>query len=151
MVLAGIASHFVVAFILFYIVAVTWNTFEPSTEVDSVSQVLVTSTGASDEIPLALEDDDVVVSVNGVPIAEMSTTAQKPPNSISTVALIRDGEAITVETTDNVIPTPAEVIGILPGDILVAIDGIAVEDWDHFVELAHERRITMSRHSLIGG
>ena len=48
-VLAGIASHFVVAFFLFYVVSVTWNTVEPSTEVRLVSDVLVTASGASEE------------------------------------------------------------------------------------------------------
>lgn len=138
-VLAGIASHFVVAFILFYIVAVTWNTFEPSTQVDSVTQVLVTANGAAEEEPLLLEDDDVVISVDGVPLAELSTTSQKPPNAVSTVVVVRDGAEIAVATTDNVVPTPAYLIGIEPGDVLLAVDGIAVQDWDHFVEMAHER------------
>lgn len=138
-VLAGIGSHFVVAFILFYIVAVTWNTFEPSTEVDTVSQVLVTANGGSPGEPLLLEGDDIVVSVDGVPIVEVPTTSQKPPNEVSTVILVRDGVDVVVTTTDNVVPTPAHVFGIEPGDVLLAVDGIPVEDWDHFVEMAHER------------
>ena len=138
-VLAGIFSHFVVAFILFYIVAVTWNSFEPSTEVDTVSQVLVTETGAAEEESLILEDGDLIISVDGVPIAEIPTTAQKPPNAIATVVLDRNGTKVTVSTTDNVVPTPAHVIGIVPGDVLISVDGIAVRDWDHFVDMAHER------------
>ena len=67
-VLAGIASHFVVAFLLFYVVSVVWNTFEPSTEVDSVNQLLVTAGGATDEEPLLLEQDDVLISVDAVPL-----------------------------------------------------------------------------------
>ncbi|MDJ0924704.1 MAG: RIP metalloprotease RseP [Acidimicrobiia bacterium] len=138
-VLAGIASHFVVAFILFYIVAVTWNTFEPSTEVGNVSQVLVTATGAAEEQPLGLESDDLVISVDGVPLAEISTVAEKPPNTVSNVVVLRAGEEVTVATTDNVVPTPAYVIGIETGDRLVAVDGNQVQDWNHFVEMAHAR------------
>lgn len=138
-VLAGIVSHFVIAFILFYIVAVTWNTFEPSTEVNSVSNVLITASGAVNEQPLILESDDSVISVDGVPLADMATTTDKPPSALSTVVIDRGGTEITVATTDNVVPTPAFLIGIQPGDRLVAIDGNQIRDWDHFVEMAHER------------
>ena len=138
-VLAGIVSHFVIAFILFYIVAVTWNTFEPSTEVNSVSNVLITASGAVNEQPLILESDDSVISVDGVPLADMATTTDKPPSALSTVVIDRGGTEITVVTTDNVVPTPAFLIGIQPGDRLVAIDGNQIRDWDHFVEMAHER------------
>jgi RIP metalloprotease RseP len=138
-VLAGIASHFVIAFILFYVVAVTWNEFVPSTEVDSVSQSLVTSSGAADEIPLRLEPDDTIVSVNGVPLNEISTTAKKTPDEISNVVVDRDGADLTLETTDNVVPAPAYVAGIEPGDILISVDGIPVENWDHFIELTRAR------------
>lgn len=138
-VLAGIVSHFVIAFILFYIVAVTWNTFEPSTEVNSVSNVLITASGAVNEQPLILESDDSVISVDGVPLADMATTTDKAPSALSTVVIDRGGTEITVATTDNVVPTPAFLIGIQPGDRLVAIDGNQIRDWDHFVEMAHER------------
>lgn len=138
-VLAGIASHFVVAFLLFYVVSVTWNTFEPSTEVDSVNQVLVTASGATEEVPLLLEEDDIVISVDGVPLAIVPTVSSKPPNQLSQVTVLRAGEEIVLETTDNVVPTPAFIIGIEPGDRLVAIDGNPVRDWDHFVDMAHAR------------
>ena len=138
-VLAGIFSHFVIAFILFYIVAVTWNTVEYTTEVDSVSEVLVTASGAADEQPLMLEEGDKVISVDGIPLADVPTITDKAPNAISTVVIERDGVEETVETNDNVVPAPSFVIGLQPGDVLSAIDGIPVEDWDHFVELAHAR------------
>ncbi|MEA2000526.1 MAG: RIP metalloprotease RseP [Actinomycetota bacterium] len=138
-VLAGIASHFVVAFFLFYIVSVTWNTVEPSTEVAQVSQVLVTASGASEEVPLLLEDGDSVISLDGVALVEVPTTTDKAPNDVSTVIIDRDGIEVTVQTNDNVVPTPAFVIGLEPGDRLVTVDGILVQDWDHFVEMAHAR------------
>ncbi len=138
-VLAGIFSHFVIAFILFFIVAVTWNSFEPSTRVDSASQVLITASGAAESVPLELEADDSVVSIDGVPLAEVPTTTDKAPNELVTIVIDRAGTEVVVETNDNVVATPAYVIGIEPGDRLVAVDGIAIQDWDHFVDLAHAR------------
>ncbi|MCP4309454.1 MAG: RIP metalloprotease RseP [bacterium] len=138
-VLAGIASHFVIAFILFYIVAVTWNSFEPSTTVDNTIEVLATDSGAAEPIPLVLEADDSVISIDGVPLAAVATITEKAPNDTLTVVVERDGAEVVLETNDNVVATPAYVIGIQPGDRLVAIDGIAIDTWDHFVELAHAR------------
>jgi RIP metalloprotease RseP len=138
-VLAGIASHFVVAFLLFYVYSVTWNSFEPTTEVDSVSEVLVTASGAADEVPLILEEDDEVISIDGVPLAEVPTTTDKAPDELVTVVIERNGSLLTVETNDNVVPAPAWLAGIQPGDRLVSVDGIAVEDWQQFVDLAHAR------------
>ncbi len=138
-VLAGIASHFVIGFFLFYILAVTYNSFEPTLEVANVAQVEVTASGAGDEIPLILEADDEVVSVGGVPLADLATTTDKPPNDVITVVLERDGEEIALETNDNVVATPAYVIGLREGDVLTALDGIALTDWDQFVELVRDR------------
>jgi len=138
-VLAGIFSHFVAAFILFFIVAVTWNSFEPSTTVDNASEVLVTASGAEDPMPLLLEAGDAVVSVDGVPLAQVPTTTDKTADDVLTVLVDRDGTDVVVETNDNVVATPAFVVGIETGDRLVAVDGSEVEDWDHFVEMAHAR------------
>jgi RIP metalloprotease RseP len=138
-VLAGIASHFVIAFLLFYVYSVTWNTFEPSTEVESVNAVLITASGASDELPLFLEEDDEVIEVDGVPLMEVPTVSSKPPNQVSQVTVLRAGELVVLETTDNVVPTPASIIGIEPGDFLVAVDGNPVQNWEHFVDMAHAR------------
>lgn len=138
-VLAGIFSHFVIGFILFYIVTVTWNNFVPTTQVAGVLEVLATASGAVEELPLQLESGDHVISVDGVPLAEVGTTAGKPPNDVVPVVVERDGSEVTLETNDNVVATPAYMIGIEPGDRLVSLDGIAIENWDQFVELARER------------
>ncbi len=138
-VLAGIFTHFVIGFILFYIVTVTWNSFVPTTQVADVSEVLVTASGATEEMPLQLESDDHVISVDGVPLAEVGTTSTKPPNDVVPVVVDRGGSEVTLETNDNVVATPAYLMGIEPGDRLVSIDGIAIENWDQFVELAKER------------
>lgn len=138
-VLAGIFSHFVIAFILFFIVAVVWNSFEPSTTVDNTSEVLVTTSGAEDPMPLLLEAGDAVVSIDGIPLAQVSTTTDKAADDVLTVVIDRDGAEVVVETNDNVVATPAYVVGIETGDQLVAVDGSEIEDWDHFVEMAHAR------------
>ncbi len=138
-VLAGIFSHFVIAFILFYIGAVTWNSTEPSTTVDSAGDVLVVGSDAEDQMVLELEDADLVLSIDGVPLAQVPTTTDKADGDITTVVVSRDGNDVALETTDFVVPTPAYVLGIQAGDRLIAVDGITITDWDHFVELAHAR------------
>ncbi len=139
-VLAGIASHFVVAFILFYIVALAYGSFSYSTEVREVSSVLATSTSeVSDEIPLDLEKGDVIVSVDGVPFKEVDPAATKDPDAVAEVVVERNGALVTLFTTDLVVPPPALLSGFQAGDVLISFDGIAVDDWDRFVELTQER------------
>ncbi len=141
-VLAGIASHFVIGFFLFYILAVTYNSVEPTLEIANVAEIDFTASGASDEIPLMLEGDDQVISVAGVPLAELATTTDKPPNELITVVVLRNGTEVTLETNDNVVATPAYVIGLEEGDVLAAVDGNAIEDWDQFVDLVRARPST---------
>ena len=138
-VLAGILSHFVIGFALFIIVLSVWNDFELTTEVGTVSDVSISASGAEDEIPLELNSGDEVVSVDGVPIEELGTETDKPPNDVITVIVNRDGEEVALETNDSVVVAPAYRLGIQEGDRLVSIDDIAIGDWEHFVELAHER------------
>lgn len=138
-VLAGIASHFVIGFFLFYIVLVNWDVREITTEVDNVSEVLVTASGAVDELPLVLEEGDSVISVDGVPLIDVGTTTNKAADDLVTVVIERDGQELELKTSDNVVAAPSYVIGIQPGDRLVAIDGIEIKSWEQFVELAQDR------------
>jgi len=138
-VLAGIASHFVIGYLLFVVVLAVWNDAGYTTEVSSVSQVAFSASGAEEEIPLPLELDDVVISVDGVPLDELGTATDKVPDEVITVVVEREGEQVSLETNDVVVVAPSYLMGIEEGDRLVAIDGIAIESWDHFVELAHER------------
>ncbi len=138
-VLAGIASHFVIGFFLFVVVLSVWNEFERTTEISSVSEIAFSASGAAEEIPLDLQADDVVISVGGVPLSDLGTSSSKSPDEIITVVVEREGAEIALETNDTVVIAPSYVIGLQPGDRLLAIDGIAIQDWDHFVELAHER------------
>lgn len=138
-VLAGIASHFVIGFILFVLLFSVWNERVLSTEVGNVSQVAFSASGAEEELPLLLEGDDRVISVDGVPLDELATTTDKAPDTIIDVVVERDGQQVVLQTNDDVTIAPSYLIGIQEGDRLVALDGVAIESWDQFVELAHER------------
>ncbi|MDJ0664357.1 MAG: RIP metalloprotease RseP [Acidimicrobiia bacterium] len=138
-VLAGIASHFVIGFFLFVILFTVWNERTLSTEVGNVSQVAFSASGAAEELPLLLEGGDSVISVDGVALDSLSPTTDKAPDAVIDVVVERDGEEITLQTNDNVVIAPSYLIGIQEGDRLVAIDGIAIDHWERFVELAHER------------
>jgi len=138
-VLAGIASHFVIGFFLFVILFSVWNERSLSLEVGNVSQVSVSASGAVEEMPLLLEIGDNVISVDGVPLDVLGTSADKAPDEVIDVVIERDGEQLTLQTNDNVVVAPSNLIGIQEGDRLVAMDGIAFDDWGHFVELAHDR------------
>jgi membrane-associated protease RseP (regulator of RpoE activity) len=63
----------------------------------------------------------------------------KPPNEVIAVVVERAGARLTLDTTDNVVATPAYLMGLEPGDVLKAVDGVTVQDWDQFVELAQAR------------
>lgn len=137
-VLAGIASHFIVAFILFYSLAVAYDTAQPSVTVSAVSDVLVVASDVPEEVPLDLENGDEVVSVGGVPIDDIDPLSRNPGNLVD-VVVDREGTLVTLQTTDTVVPTPASLSGIEPGDMLLAVDGIRFDTWDEFVALTHAR------------
>ncbi len=137
-VLAGIGSHFIIAFLLFYGLAVGYGREEPTTEVAAVSSALVITSDVENAQPIDLTIDDEVLSVGGVPFEELSSTARHDGTPVD-VVLIRDGQRITLTTTDTVVPTPSMLMGLEEGDVLVAVDGIRFETWAKFVELTHAR------------
>ncbi len=137
-VLAGIASHFIVAFILFYALAVGYGIGEPNTDVNVVSTVLVVPEDVADPLPADIAIDEEIVSVAGVPFAQVDPTVRNGGQPID-VVVIRDGVEMTLTTTDTVVPAPSYLAGLMQGDTLLAIDGIPVESWEGFVELTHER------------
>lgn len=137
-VLAGIASHFVVAFILFYALAVGFGVDEPTTDVNIVSSVLVIPEDVANPIPANLDIEEQIVSVDGVPFAEVDPTIRNGGSPID-VVVVRDGAEVTITTTDTVLPAPAFLAGVQPGDTLVAIDGEQFDTWEQFVALTHER------------
>ncbi len=143
-VLAGITSHFFVALVLLLVVVFAYGSssvgvFEEQLEIESITAALATPNAPDDTaIPLITLSDDEVVSVDGVPIAEIDPNTTKPVGAISTVEILRDGELITFETTDVVRPSPARIAGIQPGDRLVEFGGVELGDWSDFVAVAHD-------------
>ena len=136
-VLAGISSHFVIAFLLlFTVVMVYGRPGDLTTEVSGVSPVLVTPIEVDEPLPLALAGGDDVISIDGVPLAEGSSIWTKEPGELTTVVLERDGETETVTTTDSIIVAPSFLAGIQEGDIIREFAGVQVSTWDDFVEAA---------------
>jgi RIP metalloprotease RseP len=141
-VLAGIASHFVVAFVIFVVVALVWGTvslgrYTLDPAISDVTRVLIRSSGVAEEIPLELERGDEIVRIDGDPVEDLSPVSTAPPGTIHQVEVERGGAIVTLATTDVVVPTPAYLAGMQAGDRLVSIDGRSVEEWDDFVEGAH--------------
>ena len=137
-VLAGIFSHFVVAFILFYGLAVGYGTPEPETTVQVVSDALVVPSDGEDAVPFVREPDDRILSVDGVAFAEIDPLARNDGSTVE-VVLDRAGSEVVVTTTDTVVPTPAWLDGLEAGDRLVALDGVTIATWDEFVALTRDR------------
>ncbi len=137
-VLAGITSHFVVAYVLFYGLAVGYGLQEPSTEVSAVSSALVIPGDVADPQPIDIAIDDDVISVGGVPFTEIDPNARHDGTPVE-VVLERDGKKLTLTTTDTVVPTPSRLIGLEEGDVLVAVDGVTFDTWEDFVALTHAR------------
>jgi RIP metalloprotease RseP len=137
-VLAGIASHFVVAYLLFFALAVGFGNDEPTTEVDAISTVLVIPDESEHAVPIELGITEQVISVDGMPFASIDSSSRNDGAPVE-VVVDRDGVIETFITTDSVVPTPALTSGLQRGDVLVAVDGNPVETWDDFVVLTHER------------
>jgi RIP metalloprotease RseP len=144
-VLAGIFSHFVVAFILFLVVAASYGVAKLTNEVSAVSVVFANPSGVDDEVPLELFRGDDIVAIDGQPIAEW-TPVPKEAGELTEVEVLRDGEIVTLTTTERLIPAPAATVDVRPGDVIVGFAGEEVDEWDDFRLLAEEnpgREVTM--------
>jgi RIP metalloprotease RseP len=132
--LVGVASHFVVAFIILYILVLGYGVTRSTTEVDAIHPVIAAPSGVEDEVRLVLRTSDEIVSIDGVTLDEWvgseSTSAAR-----TRVGVLRDGELVVLETTDIVEPAPALLSGIAVGDRLVSLDGQPIEAWDDFERL----------------
>ncbi len=137
-VLAGIASHFIIAFVLFYALAIGYGVGVPGTEIELVSDVLVIPSDGEGAVPFDDAEADRIISVDGVPFEQIDPLARNDGRLVD-VVVVRDGVEFTVQTTDTLVPTPASLSGIQPGDRLVAVDGVALQTWEEFVELTHAR------------
>ena len=139
-VLAGIGSHFVVAFLIFFFLAVGFGLDRETQTVRAVSPVLITGEDPLADRPVILLGDKLV-SIDGVPVAGLSLTqsADKQAGEETAFVIDRNGELITHTTTLTVSATPAVLAGVQVGDRLVSVDGIPINEWADFVALAHER------------
>lgn len=137
-VLAGIGSHFVIAFILLFFVVMVWGRpGGPSTEIASVSAVEITPSAEPEVDPFESMVGDEIVSIDGVPLDESSPLAAKEPGAVTVVELRRGEEIIEETTTAAVVVAPAYLAGVRPGDKLVEFAGARVDSWQAFVDAAH--------------
>jgi RIP metalloprotease RseP len=135
-VLAGIGSHFVIAFILLFVVVMVWGRpGDPSTEIASVSDVLIMPSADDEPDPLDILSRNVI-SIDGVPLAEGSSLATKEPGAVTTVVFDVDGEAQQETTTASVVVAPARLSGVQEGDVFVEFAGAPVGSWQDFVDAA---------------
>ena len=137
-VLAGVASHFVVAALLIYGLVLAYGVSESTTEVDRVSTVIVRQIEVDDPVSLDLLRRDTIVAVDGLNI-DLWTGSDKLPGELTTVTVERDGRNITLQTTDRLEPAPAFLTDIEVGDRLVEMDGEPISTWDEFVDIAASR------------
>lgn len=138
-VLAGIGSHFVVAFFLFFLVIMVWGRpGELTTQIARVSDVLVTPSADPDPDPLEIFTSDTVISIDGVFLGESDPLATKEPGAVTVVTFERDGEVMKDTTTASVVVAPAYLTGVKEEDVLVEFAGVEVDTWLTFVEAAHD-------------
>jgi RIP metalloprotease RseP len=137
-VLAGIGSHFVIAFILFFLILMVWGREgPPTTEIASVSDVAIRPSAEPEVDPLEIFVSDVVVSIDGVPLEETSPLATKEPGAVTTVGFERNGELMQDTTTASVVVAPAYLSDVQENDVLVEFAGVPVDSWEDFVAAAH--------------
>jgi membrane-associated protease RseP (regulator of RpoE activity) len=132
-ILAGIASHFVVALVLLWVVAWAWGTFATdadgqlirTTTVAAVSQELPDSSEPTPASLSGVQTGDTIIAVDGTPISswdEFSDFAQTHGGSTVIISVDRDGDFIDLETTLVTIDRPI----IEDGEILLDSNGDAV-------------------------
>ncbi len=100
-VLAGVASHFVVAFLLFFVVASVVGTSEATTTVGDVQATLDDGT-ASPAAVAGLMAGDTVLSIDGVAVddwAGMVDTISARPGQRVELVVDRNGTTLTLTTT----------------------------------------------------
>jgi membrane-associated protease RseP (regulator of RpoE activity) len=137
-ILAGIASHFVVALALLWFVVVVWGTFATDTDgqvvrtttISGVSEVLPASDEASPAALSGAEVGDTIIAVDGVPIAtweEFTDFARANGGNEVVIKVTRDGEVLDLETTLVTIDRPifegGEIVEDAQGDPVLEESG----------------------------
>jgi membrane-associated protease RseP (regulator of RpoE activity) len=98
-VLAGVASHFVIAFILFFVVLTIVGVAEPTTEVRAV-QAELDDGSPTPAIEAGLEPGDQIVALDGEPTPEWSDLADaiaSRPGQTVEITVLRDGDTIGID------------------------------------------------------
>jgi len=151
-VLAGVATHFVVAFIVLFFVVTTIgvNTGDPTTEVAAVSKTLTDSDTVSPAAAAGIQNGDVILEIDGIATPTwdglVEVIAARPGQAVI-VAIERDGSAteipVTLAAIDDgaggtrgflgVSPVSAtERVGVIAGiaDAGVGVMGAVDASWD---------------------
>jgi len=137
-ILAGIASHFVVALALLWFVVVAWGTFATDAEgqvvrtttISGVSEVLPDSEEATPAALSGAEVGDTIIAVDGTPIAtweEFTEFAQANGGNQVVITVNRDGDVLGLETTLATIDRPifedGEIVVDAQGDPVLEESG----------------------------
>jgi membrane-associated protease RseP (regulator of RpoE activity) len=116
-VLAGIATHFIVAFLLLYMVGLIWGTVVQddagfavrTTTIASVSETLPDSTTATPAVESGAQDGDVIVSTDGIPVEEWAQftefVAVRRGQTV-VIGVERGGEVVQLTSTLATIEVP---------------------------------------------
>ena len=116
-VLAGIASHFIVAFALLWLVGVVWGTIAlddqgnaiRTTTIAAVSDVVTGTATPSPAASAGVQPGDVIVSTNGVPVAtwdDFSDFAADHPGQAVAIGVDRGGTRIDLDATLATVERP---------------------------------------------
>jgi membrane-associated protease RseP (regulator of RpoE activity) len=130
-VLAGVASHFVVAFLLFFLVATAFGSQEVTTTVGEIDATM--SDGSASPASLSgIEVGDVLLSIDGSDVAEwvdVREAIRALPGQTVPVVVDRASAVLAFDVTFGSIDDPAGgkrgYFGIIPGSETVRLNPIA--------------------------
>ena len=131
-VLAGIASHFIVAFVLLYSVGLIWGTIVQddagfavrTTTIASISETLPDTDTPSPSAVSGAQSGDVIVSTDGAPIeawGQFTEFVATRGGETVVIGVERDGEVIDLSATLATIEIP--LIDAETGTVVVDEDG----------------------------
>jgi membrane-associated protease RseP (regulator of RpoE activity) len=116
-VLAGIATHFVVAFTILFLVGLIYGTVARdaddlvllTTTIGDVSETVLDGSEASPAAMAGVDIDDVIVATDGVPVVTWDDfadfTAERPGEAV-VIGVERDGEQLDLTTTLATVERP---------------------------------------------
>lgn len=144
-VLAGISTHFVIALVLLWVVAITWgvivvgpdNRAVPTTVVAAVSTEVPGSTETSPSLLSGVMPGDRIVSTNGVPVVEwqdFATFAEDHGGETVEIGIVRDGVEMTAVAT---LATRERDV-VIDGEQVLDEDGNAVTETVGFFGVSPE-------------